>query len=369
MSEKVKFINKEKTDFFGTVRKRVDKYFEDTGISRHANAAMIFKTIGMFTMFFGPYALILTNSFSPWAMFGLTAIMGFGVAGIGLSVMHDANHGGYSSSATTNKIIGYCMNLIGGCACTWKIQHNVLHHTFTNIYHHDEDLDPSGAMRFTPSADYKPMFRYQHIYATFLYGLMTMMWVLHKDFKQLKRYSDKNLIKGVRGTYKKELAIIIFSKIFYYFYILLIPMLLVDISIFQWLAGFLLMHFITGVVLGYVFQMAHVIEETHFPEPKPGNSIENEWAIHQMYTTANFARKNKLLSWYVGGLNYQVEHHLFPKICHIHYSKLANIVKRTAEEFNIPYYDHPTFWSAIRSHFRLMKKLGQPNPVLVAGPA
>ncbi len=365
MAEKVKFLNVEKTDFLSTVKSRVDQYFENEGISRHANASMVFKTVAMLSMWFVPYALILTNTFTPWEMFGLAAIMGFGAAGIGLSIMHDANHGGYSANKTVNDALGYCLNLIGGSSSTWKIQHNILHHTFTNIYHHDEDLNPSGTMRFTPRAEHKPIFKFQHIYATLLYGLMTFTWVLHKDFVQLKRYDTQNLIKGSRGTYSRELIITIFSKVIYYIYILLIPMLLVDISILQWLAGFALMHFISGVVLGFVFQLAHVVEGPHFPVPNPENTIENEWAIHQMYTTANFARKNRILSWYVGGLNYQVEHHLFPKICHIHYRKLAPIVIRTAREFNIPYYDQPTFWSALKSHFRLMKKMGQPDVVSI----
>ena len=298
-------------------------------------------------------------------MLGFAAIMGFGGAGIGLSIMHDANHGGYSSDGRVNYLLGSCINLVGGSAFTWKIQHNILHHTFTNIYEHDEDLDPSGTMRFTPNAEHKSFFKFQHVYATFLYGIMTLFWVLHKDFVQLKRYDTKNLIKGTRGTYAKELRIMIATKVAYYIYMLIIPMVIMDISFLQWLAGFMLMHFIMGVVLGYVFQLAHVVEDTHFPKPNPENSIENEWAIHQMYTTANFARKNRLLSWYVGGLNYQVEHHLFPKVCHIHYRNLAPIVIQTAKEFNVPYYDQPTFWGALKSHFRLMKKMGQPDVVSI----
>jgi len=358
MAEKVKFANTAKTDFFNTVRRRVDAYFEEKGISKHGNAKMVLKTISMFALFYGPYLLIISGAFDPWAMFAFACFMGIGNAGIGMSVMHDANHGGYSASSTVNRWIGYSINLIGGNAFTWKIQHNVLHHTFTNIYHHDEDLDPSGSMRFTPDAEIKPLHRFQHFYATFLYGVMTLVWVLHKDFLQLARYNEKGLIKGTRGTYRRELLVMIGSKVIYYIILLVIPMMLLDITFWQWLIAFLAHHFIAGVILGYVFQMAHVVESVSFPKPNTQNTIENEWAIHQMYTTANFARFNKLVSWYVGGLNYQVEHHLFPKICHVHYPSISEIVKKTAAEFNLPYNDTPTFWGALVSHFRLMRDLG-----------
>ena len=359
MEQKVKFTNKGKTDFYRIVKERVDRYFKEKNISRHANWQMILKTIAMLCIFFIPYGLILSGLFGPWLMLLLVCLLGIGTAGIGMSVMHDANHGGYSSNKTVNTIIGYLVNIIGGNAFTWKIQHNILHHTYTNVYHHDEDIEPQGAMRFTPSAPLKPIFRYQHIYATFLYGMMTLLWALHKDFKQLFRYKKQGLISGAGGVMTKEISIIIVTKIVYYGYLLVIPVMILDITFWQWAVAFVVLHFIAGAILGFVFQMAHVVEKTAFPVPTSKGNIENEWAIHQMHTTANFARRNRLVSWYLGGLNFQVEHHLFPKICHIHYGSISPIVKKTAEEFNIPYNDHPTFFAAIKSHFRLIKALGR----------
>ena len=167
---------------------------------------------------------------------------------------------------------------------------------------------------------------------------------------------------GIRSepfTARDEFCILTLTKIGYYIYVMIIPLMILDVAIWQYLVGFVVMQFIAGVILGYVFQMAHVVEDVAFPVPTEESNIENEWAIHQMYTTANFARYNKLVSWYVGGLNFQVEHHLFPKICHVHYRSLSEIVKKTALEFNVPYNDHPTFFGALKSHFRLMKALGR----------
>ena len=367
MLKRVKFINKDKTDFFPTLSVRVNQYFKDNNISRYANAEMVLKTIGILAIFFVPYGLLISGYLSLPLMFLMACIMGVGKAGIGLSIMHDANHGGYSSNPMINKFVEFSMYIVGGNRYTWKLQHNVLHHTYTNIYGMDEDIDPpKGLMRFSPEAKHYLHQKYQHIYSVFFYGLMTFFWASGKDFLQLYRYKKKGLVKGPKYKMAKEIGILIVSKIVYYIYLLYIPMMLLDITFGQWFIGFFCMHFIAGVILALIFQMAHAITETKFPVPDDKRNIENEWAVHQMYTTANFARSNKLLSWYVGGLNYQVEHHLFPKICHIHYSKLATIVKNTAEEFGLPYHDHPTFVSALKSHFKLMKELGNPKTVLAA---
>jgi len=358
--ENILFINKDRTQFFGTLRKRVDVYFKEKGISRNADWRMYLKTVAMFSFYFVPFALILFGGLNQWIMLGLALFMGVAVSGIGLSIMHDSNHGGYSKNHTVNNVLGYSLNLIGGAAFNWKVQHNLLHHTYTNIYGHDEDLNPEGVMRFSPKAEHRWFFKYQHIYAIFLYGIMTFFWVLHKDFKQLIRYKNLGLIDKAGSTFSKELVIMIVSKILYYAYMLVLPVFVLEAVTFgQWIIGFVIMHFIAGVLLALVFQSAHVVEHVDFPVPDDKNQIENEWAIHQLVTTSNFARKNKLVSWYVGGLNYQVEHHLFPLVCHVHYHDLAAIVKETAEEFDLPYNDEPTFSQAINSHFTFLKKLGR----------
>jgi len=364
-SSNVRF-NTQHRSFFQTLHTRVDQYFKTNGISKYGNGTMWFKTVIMFSLYFVPYFLMVTGvvTYVP-LMLAFAIIMGIGVAGIGLAVMHDANHGSYSRSSRVNKILGYSINLIGGHYFNWQVQHNTLHHTFTNIDGHDEDIDSRGFMRFSPHAPYKKMHRLQFIYAWFLYGLMTFSWVIKKDFKQLIRYEKKGFLAMRKKKFRPELFKLIAWKLFYYTYMLVIPMLVLHVSWWQILIGFAIIHYTGGLILALVFQPAHVVEHLDFPLPDNSGNMENDWAVHQLYTTSNFAPKSFLLTWYVGGLNFQVEHHLFPTICHIHYRKISAIVKQTAEEFNYPYHSYPTFVQAIASHTRMLIKFGKKPRVAV----
>jgi len=364
-ASKIQF-NSQQRLFYQTLHKRVEQYFKTNEIKKNGNAAMVFKTIAMFSMYFIPYFLLVFNAFSSIPIMLLLAIlMGFGVAGIGLSVMHDANHGSYSSNKRTNKLLSYSINVIGGYGLNWQLQHNVLHHTFTNIEGHDGDIDADGIMRFSPNSPYKKIYRFQFIYAWFLYGLMTVSWVLKKDFVKLALYKRMGLLKARNINYSTELIKLVALKVFYYTYMLVVPMLVMNIHWWQILIGFFAIHYTGGLILAMVFQPAHVLGDLEFPLPNESGNMENDWAVHQLYTTSNFAPKARLLSWYVGGLNYQVEHHLFPSICHVHYRKIAPIVKQTAEEFNYPYYSKKTFLQAIGAHTRMLFELGK-KPQLAA---
>ncbi|MFT5724361.1 MAG: linoleoyl-CoA desaturase [Bacteroidia bacterium] len=347
-------------DFYNTTRKRVHDYFKEKGISKHANAAMVFKTFAMLSIYFVPYFLMITGVFvNTWAIYACWAVMGLGMAGIGLSVMHDANHGAYSKNRTVNTIIGQVIWFVGGSSVNWKIQHNVLHHSFTNVDHMDEDLEAIPILRFTPHKKLMKIHRFQFIYAWFFYGLMTIMWATVKDFNQLNRYKRKDLIKTQKKSYNMLLTELIVVKSIYYVLFLAIPLLFVPFAWWQIVLGFLMMHWIAGFILAAIFQPAHVTPDAAFPLPDDQGNMENKWAIHQLMTTMNFAPKSRLFSWYVGGLNYQVEHHLFPNVCHIHYKRISEIVKKTAEEFNLPYYSKPTFLGALQAHTALLKQLGR----------
>ena len=87
--------------------------------------------------------------------------------------------------------------------------------------------------------------------------------------------------------------------------------------------------------------------------------MKNTWAIHQLKTTVNFGAKSKIINWYTGGLNHQVEHHIFPHISHIHYGKISKIVRDTAKEFNLPYKEYKTTRKAIAAHFKFLKEMGR----------
>jgi fatty acid desaturase len=236
----------------------------------------------------------------------------------------------------------------------WNITHNIVHHTYTNIHGHDEDLEVApGLIRLDDKDKLSGFQRFQHYYAFPLYGLASLSWVLRKDYvkffqKQIGSYDTSS-------HPRREYFNLFFFKALYYTLFIVVPLVVLDITWWQFLIGFVAMHLAEGLVLGLVFQLAHVVEGPGFPEPDPHGNIEEAWAIHQMHTTANFASGKPLATFLCGGLNMQVEHHLFPKICHIHYPAISNIVRQTAAEFNLPYYEQPTFLTALRSHYRVLR--------------
>ncbi len=357
--EKVTFNNSTSREFGRTVKRRVNKYFEENDLSKHANLEMVMKTVILLTVYYGSYALIISGQLSLEAMWFLTFLMGIGMAGIGFSVSHDALHGAYSSNKYVNRALGYTFDLMGANGYIWKITHNIIHHTYTNIHDHDEDLEVAGFIRLSPHSEHKPIHRVQHVLAFFAYSLATIFWVFVKDYK--------HFLKDDIGPYNNkkhpmsEWVTLFVTKGIYYTYLLVLPMLLLDITWMQFLIGFFTLHITAGLILGVIFQLAHVVEGTDHPQPDEDNMIDEHWMIHEMVTTNNFARDNKLLCWFVGGLNFQIEHHLFPRICSVHYPEISHIVEKTAKEFNIPYNQHETFFGAVASHYRTLKKFGDPD--------
>jgi len=356
----IKFHRSSGLDFYQTLKLRVNEYFEAKKVSRHANGAMMFKTIVLIGLYIVPYLLIVTSTVtSPWLVFSTWIAMGIGISGIGLGIMHDANHGAYSSRTWINNALGALLNLLGGNAMNWKIQHNMLHHTYTNIEGHDEDIAPGKILRLTPHQPLRKIHRYQHLYAWFLYGLMTISWVTAKEFKQLAHWKGSGYFEAQGSTYSRSFGILILTKAIYFFYALALPLLLTPSPWWLTVTGFIVMHFIAGFILGIVFQPAHTVPSSEYPLPDALGNMENSWAVHQVLTTANFAPNQRLFSWFVGGLNYQVEHHLFTNVCHVHYRALSGIVRATTVEFGLPYHVEPTFFSALRSHTKWLRALGR----------
>lgn len=354
----VRFNRQDQPEFYNELRKRVNNYLKENNISRYANTNMKIKTVFMLSLYFIPLLLLITGTVSsPGVMFMLWVLMGFGMAGIGLSIMHDANHGSYSRNKKVNSVLGFLANFGGVYHVNWKIQHNVLHHSFTNVEGFDEDIQ-TPVMRFSPTQKRRSYYRFQVLYAPFLYGLMNINWLLTKDFLQLPRFHKKNLLASQGLNLRKAMIQVIFHKTWYLGLTLVLPMLVIDLPWWQVLLGFLLMQYICGLTLALIFQTAHVLQETSFYKIDENGSVENNWAIHQMRTTANFANRSVLFSWFIGGLNYQIEHHLFPYICHVHYKKISKIVQETAQDFNVPYHQHRTFVGALKSHFSLLHQLG-----------
>jgi linoleoyl-CoA desaturase len=357
---RVKFTGKDKDQFFNTLRKRVDNYFTESRISKHANNVMIWKSIALLSAYILPFVAMMIWSIPFWICMLLWFVMGIALAGNGMSVMHDANHGAYSANDRINRLMGASLNLLGGSSFNWKLQHNILHHSYTNIDGMDEDIDSKVLLRFSPNAPLKKSHRFQVLNAIFFYGILTLYWGLLKDFVQLVSYTRSGVNTNTRAENARLFLGISFFKIIYFFVFVVMPIWLFDLPWQQVVAGFLLMHFTAGIILSVVFQLAHTVEGTVYPVPDSKGNIETAWAIHQLQTTVNFARNNKWLSWYVGGLNFQIEHHLFPGTCHVHYPAIAPIVKETAEEFGIPYMENNTFFAALKSHIRTLQKFGRP---------
>ncbi len=356
-------------DFSSTLNKRVNEYFRTNNIHKHGNGEMYVKTITMFLLYLIPYVLIMSGVIT--GALGLLAaviIMGLGAAGIGLSVMHDANHGSYSERQWVNRFLGYSLNMIGASSFNWKIQHNVLHHTFTNVHEHDEDINPRGVLRFCPSTPWKWFHRYQFVYAWALYGLMTVIWVIVKDFERIAHYHKLGLVRRQKATLTQELFVLAATKVFYIGYIFVLPLVFTPLTLWQILGGLFIMHYVTGMMLAIIFQPAHVSAGVVYPLPDPEQNLENGWAVHQLLTTANFGNKSRVLNWWCGGLNFQIEHHLFPKICHVHYRKISTIVRETAAEFGLPYNAFPSFLDALRGHGAMLKELGVRPALTVPSP-
>lgn len=355
---RVKFATDREKEFMRELKERVASYFDERGISDKADGRMVLKTVLVLLLTFVPYGLILTGRFSPWAMLGLAVIMGIGTAGIGFCVAHDALHGGYSSSRRVNGWLGLSFDLMGANGYLWKITHNVIHHTYTNIQGIDEDLEVSPLLRLSPTSAHRWIHRYQHVYGLATYSLSTLFWVFVKDYKYILQ-KDLGPYQDIRHP-RREVAKLIGMKALYYGYTIVVPLLVLDIALWQFAVGFTVMHLTAGLILGVVFQLAHVVEgPEHFRTPDD-DLMEDSWLVHEMKTTADFGRDNRLLCWYVGGLNFQIEHHLFPRVCSIHYPAISPIVEEVARKYDIPYHSHPTLRASIASHLRMLRQLGTP---------
>ena len=318
---------------------------------------MYFKTVCMLSLYLTPFVILLTVEMPLILALGMTVLIGIGEAGIGMCVMHDGAHGSYSSKPWVNKLMASSMFLLGSNTINWKIQHNVSHHTFTNIYNYDPDISTKAIIRLCDHAPLKKYQRFQQFYAFPLYGFMTLLR-LFDDIGTLVQHNKAGTTKIMNVNPSMELFKLIVTKVVYLSIIISLPLIFTDFTIWQILIGFILMHLTAGMIMSTVFQMAHVVEGAYQPIPKDG-VIHNEWMVHQLKSTSDFGKKNGLLSWYIGGLDFQVEHHLYPNMCHIHYSAIAPIVEKTAKEYGLAYNSNRTFLHALKSHFKRLKELGK----------
>jgi len=359
-TETLHFPSEKNNDFMLEIREKVDDYFKQNNLSKRGNFNLVIKTIVMLSLYLGPYLLMVTGviTSTPLILIGWI-LMGLGMAGVGMDVMHDANHGSYSKNRRMNNLLSYTLYLLGGLPVTWRIQHNNIHHSFTNIQGYDDDIEPINILRFSPHKPLRKIHRYQHIYAWILYGLMTLLWITTKDFKQLFKYRNRGLLEREEKSFNQLLSKLVLTKLLYYGLFIAIPLITLPIPWYLTLLFFVIMHFIAGVILSAIFQTAHVMPDSEYPLPDEEGNMENNWIVHQLLVTADYARNNKPLTWLLGGLNYHAVHHLFPHISHVHYPKISPIIKEVTNQYGITYREQPTFLKAIGQHAKMLKLLGR----------
>jgi len=338
--------------FFARLKEKVDRHFENTKNERTGNTRLLLKSLVQIFCALLLYALLVFSSLAPWLAILLAILLGVNLAILGFNIMHEGGHQSFSRHAWLNSMAGYVLNALGGNIYFWKVKHNINHHTFTNIADIDSDIDVRPFMRLHPNQALHRVHRYQHIYWFVLYSISYMVWVFYEDF--LKYYRDK-VAEHMKPMHLPLREHVIFwtTKVFYVFAFLVLP-----VAMLGWLKaliGFLIVSCVCGLFISIVFQLAHVVEGNEFPS---GKKIETEWAVHQVNTTSNFATSNKILFWMLGGLNFQIEHHLFPHISHIHYPQVSRLVKETCQEFNIAYHEYTSMTQAFLSHLLYLRRLG-----------
>jgi len=342
--------------FHAELKKRINDYFQSTGKSYTGNTQLYLKAIILMTSFLFLYIHLVF--FTPGNFLAIIEciVLGVVVAGIGFNIMHDGGHGSFSRSKFVNNLAAFSLNILGGSSFMWNVKHNIIHHAYTNIDGVDDDIDIQPWLRMSTTQPKLAMHRYQHIYFWGLYALLYILWVFVLDFTKY--------FKGKIGEMPlKKMSVadhIIFwaFKLFYCAVFIAVP--IYTVGFIPWLVGFAIFGVVTGFVISIVFQLAHTVEHTHFPMPdEVTGKLYDEWAIHQLKTTANFAPKNKFINWMVGGLNFQIEHHLFPKISHIHYDKIRKIVKQACAEYDVPYIEYRKMRHAVASHVNFLKQMGR----------
>ncbi|MBX9923968.1 MAG: acyl-CoA desaturase [Rhabdochlamydiaceae bacterium] len=355
-SKKISFNKEAGCEFHSTLKKRINQYFQGRQISPKANISMYIKSFFLIGLVALTYIILLADMVGGLGVIALYTLLGVLISIGTMNIAHDALHNAYASTSGVNRLLGYLMDLSGASSFYWKKEHTVDHHTFTNIIDHDSDLDVPILLRVCPNAPHRFFHRFQHWYAPLLYSLNLIRWVYYSDLKRIY-HIFKNPGPGT-PSYLERFLLILF-KLTHISLFLVVGLIVLSVPFWQVLVGYICLLGAMGLMLTIIFQLAHIVENVAFPLPNAEGKIEHSFAKHQLMTTSDFATKSKLINFLFGGLNHQVEHHIFPHICHIHLRKISPIVRSTALEFGVPYHENRSFLSALRSHFGTLKKLGQ----------
>jgi linoleoyl-CoA desaturase len=364
---KVTFDNRN-NKFYQSLKASVDQYFEAKQIKKTGDWRLFSKTIILFVSAIAIYGSLMLIKIPTLPAILLVALLGYVFACIGFAVMHDANHGSYSPNTRFNDFLGLSINALGANAFFWKQKHNIIHHTYTNVDGIDDDIAKAPIIRHCETQKWVPAHKAQHVYLPFVYALSTIFWIYIMDFT---KYFTRRIYTTEAWKMSAKNHIVFWAtKIWYVTMYIIVPVHVWGWG--GWAIGYFTMNAVMGLTLSLVFQLAHVVEGTEFESVPLDETkhLETAWAEHQLKTTANFAMGNKFISWCVGGLNYQIEHHLFPRVSHVHYPAISKIVMEKCKEYNLPYNHFDTMSEAVASHFKVMKDLGKgPTPAAIQAKA
>jgi linoleoyl-CoA desaturase len=360
MDENIHFKFNEKvtaSGFSQALSLKVDDYFARRGISRHANAEMMFKTFLGFTLWLGTYAWLITRGYSIWGLVVAYVVHGYAQLFVAFNIAHDANHRAYSENPRVNRALSFTFDMVGVSSYMWRLLHNDSHHSFVNIRGADTTFISGTLFRFSSSDQRRRFHRYQHVYAPFVYCLCTLDWVLAKDYRWLvvgQRYGNHRVGKHPAGELIKLFA----GKAFYYGCMIVLPLRYLAVPWWAVCLAFFTMHCFIGFTIALIFQPNHFNEHAAFPDADEHGGIANNYIKHIFDTTADYARRNPVATWFLGGLNLHVIHHMFPAICHVHYPALTEIVRETAAEYGLLYRESRTITGAFLLHLKWMRLLG-----------
>jgi linoleoyl-CoA desaturase len=318
---------------------------------------MYVKTGVLVAVWVASYLLLVFGAETWWQALLLAMLLGLAAAGIGFNVQHDGGHQAYSNHPWINRLMAMTLDMIGGSSYVWHCKHAIFHHTYVNLPNHDTDIDLGVLARLAPSQKRLWFHRWQHVYLWPLYGLLAIKWHLLSDVRNVLagRIGGRRFPRPRRW----DLAVFLVGKAGFLTMAFGIPVLLRPVGVVLSLYGVAAV--VLGITLSVVFQLAHCVEQAAFPLPRADTGrMEHAWAIHQVETTVNFARRSVAAAWFLGGLNFQIEHHLFPRICHINYPAMSKLVEDTCREFGVRYREHPSVRAGLASHFRWLRRMGRP---------
>ncbi|MFZ0302074.1 MAG: acyl-CoA desaturase [Terracidiphilus sp.] len=341
------------SSFPKVLRRRLEDFFIDQKISPKADSSMWFKIAAGLSVLLGSWIAIYTIRPDSWGFVALYLVGGLAQTFLQLNIAHDSNHNAISTEPSVNKLLNYVFDICGVSSYMWRILHHRGHHSCINLQGEDDALTGRGIFRFTPHEPRTRMHRFQHIYALFFYALFSLDYVFIRDFEAFF-FPTHDYLRRTKHPLR-EYAILFGGKALYFSYMLVLPVILLGKPILLVALSFVLVHLIIGMTVSLVFQTTHTVDSTYFPSDR---SEFDNGVYHIFATTADYATENPLVGWLTGGLNHHIAHHLCPYVCHTHYAPLTRIVKQTAEEFGVPYRQHPTMTRAVVHHLILLKQLG-----------